>query len=331
MGKRKVCVMVDPEGDEMAVLRFQSDDTIAPVEGRVRWSPGKSLWLAAWTVLSVVAAPFTSSWTTLFLFLGLTGLTLCAGHSVGMHRCLIHRSFACPKWLEYVLVYLGVLVGMAGPTGMIRQHDLRDWAQRQAACHPYLRHDTSLWRDYFWQCHADVQLDHEPAFRLEPEVADDPVYRWLERTWMLQQLPIALLLWWWGGWPFVIWGVAVRITVGVTGHWMVGHFAHHHYGYETDNMNWEVRGAAVQGRNVPLAGLISMGEAWHNNHHAYPGSAKIGLKPHEPDPGWWLIKLMERVGVAWNIVTPEKMPPRAGLHQVGSVPQNPFGRGADIP
>jgi len=73
-------------------------------------------------------------------FVVMSALTVCLGHSLGMHRRLIHRSYDCPLWLERLFVYCGTLVGMAGPYGMIRQHDIRDWAQRKPHCHPYLAH-----------------------------------------------------------------------------------------------------------------------------------------------------------------------------------------------
>jgi fatty-acid desaturase len=257
---------------------------------------------------TVVLGPVFFSWDAMALFLGLSALTLCFGHSVGMHRRLIHRSFGCPKWLEHFCVYLGVLVGMAGPIGMMRTHDLRDWAQRQGKCHGYLRHGRSFWPDAWWQLHCELVLDWPPVFRLEPEVRDDRFYAFLERTWMWQQLPWALLLWSIGGPSWIVWGVCARVTACVTGHWLVGHFAHRH-----GPQSWVVEGAAVQGHNVGIAGLISMGESWHNNHHAFPGSAKLGLHPGEIDLGWWLIKAFESAGLAWNIVTPDLLPYRPNL------------------
>jgi stearoyl-CoA desaturase (delta-9 desaturase) len=228
-----------------------------------------------------------------------------------MHRRLIHNSFACPLWLEYVCVYLGVLVGMAGPIGMIRLHDMRDWAQRQRACHDYFAHRAGFWRDGWHQLHCRLDLKHAPDFRLEPRIADDRVYSWLERTWMAQQLPWAILLFAVGGMPWLIWGVCARVTVCVTGHWLVGHFAH-----REGSQTWVVNGACVQGYDVKLAGLISMGESWHNNHHAFPGSAKLGLDPGQIDLGWTLLIAFERVGLAWNIVTPEGLPDRPALVRV---------------
>jgi fatty-acid desaturase len=74
---------------------------------------------------------------------------------------------------------------------------------------------------------------------------------------------------------------------------------------------------AAQGYNVRLAGLMSMGESWHNNHHAFPGSAKMGLFPGQIDLGWWLIKTFAAVGLATNIKTPDDLPQRAGLRYLG--------------
>jgi fatty-acid desaturase len=64
---------------------------------------------------------------------------------------------------------------------------------------------------------------------------------------------------------------------------------------------------------VPYCGFITMGEAWHNNHHAFPSSARLGLRPGETDPGWWVLMAMRRLGLAWNIKTPAMLPPRPNL------------------
>ncbi len=288
--------------------RILADAGADPVAGEVRWSAEKSLWIGAMTLAALAFGPLTFSWPAFALFLVTTGITLCFGHSVGMHRRLIHGSFKCPLWLEYVCVYLGVLVGMTGPIGMTRIHDTRDWAQRQPDCHPFLRHGYGFWADGWRQLHCKLHLAQPPRFELEPRLASDRVYAFLERTWMLQQAPWAIAFWLIGGPSWVVWGVCARIAVSVTGHWLVGHFAHREGG-----QHWLVEGAAVQGYDVAVAGLISMGESWHNNHHAFPGSAKLGLYPGQADLGWGLIKTFELLGLAWDIVTPERLPPRAAL------------------
>lgn len=279
---------------------FRVDGTAAdPCAGRVRWAPVKSLWHLTLGITAVAGAPLTFSVDALLMFLGLTYFTLLLGHSVGMHRKLIHRSFDCPKWLERSLVYLGVLVGMAGPFGILRIHDIRDWAQREPACHDYFAHRRSLWLDAFWQLNCRFDFDRPPRFVIEAEVAEDRFYRWLERTWMLQQLPLALLLWAIGGWGWVIWGICLRVTVSVTGHWVVTYLTHN-----PGPMPWTVREAGVQASNLRGYGLLTLGECWHNNHHAFPESARIGLARDEFDPGWWVIAGLRRLGLISRVGLP---------------------------
>jgi fatty-acid desaturase len=291
--------------------RIIADDATNAVKGAVRWAPAKSLWLGTMTLSAVALGPLFFSWSALALFLATSGVTLCFGHSVGMHRRLIHASFDCPLWVERACVYLGTLVGMAGPIGMVRLHDFRDWAQRQTACHDYSCHRTTFWRDAWWQLHCRLVLARPPEFRPEPRIADDRLYVFLERTWMWQQLPWALLFFAVGGCSWVIWGIFVRVSVCVTGHWLVGHFAH-----SRGEQSWVIDGVAVQGYNVRYAGFISMGESWHNNHHAFPGSAKLGLLPGQMDLGWFLIQALVTCGLAWNVKTPADLPLRAGLRPI---------------
>lgn len=294
--------------------RIIADSSTSAAEGRVRWSPVKSIWIGSMTLIGVICGPLLFRWDSLAVFISLSAVTLCCGHSVGMHRRLIHNSFECPLWLEYLMVYSGVLVGMAGPFGLMKQHDLRDWAQRQPCCHDYLKHGQGIVTDGFWQLHCDLKLAHPPRFVPEPRIANDPIYLWMERTWMWQQLPLAIILFALGGWSWVVWGIAARVSVCVTGHWLVGYFAHNERADQP--MRWRVLGAGVQGRDVPVAALFSMGESWHNNHHAYPGSARIGLNSDQPDPGWWLILGLERLGLAWSIKTPATLPVREALVRI---------------
>jgi fatty-acid desaturase len=288
-------------------------------KGKVRWDPAHSLWNGGMLAAALVFGPVTATWATLSIFLVSTGGLLLLGHSVGFHRLLIHRSFAAPRWLEYFLVWCGTLAGMSGPLWIIRTHDLRDWAQRQRDCHPYLAHRRHPLGDAWWQLHCRLVLADPPRYDLG-RVGRDPFYRFLEQTWMLQQLPVAVILFAIGGWGFVVWGVCARIAATVHGHWWVGHLAH-----TQGPQSWLVPGAGVQAHDVPWAAIPTMGEAWHNNHHAFPGSARIGLYPGQSDWGYVLIQLFERAGLAWDICTPESLPGRA--HALA--PAAPLQRGAN--
>lgn len=294
--------------------RVQASPVADLCRGEVRWAPVKSLWFMGMAGAALLGGWAWFSWGAVALFVVATGLVLLLGHSLGSHRKLIHDSFECPRWLERLLVWMGVQVGLAGPLGLLRQHELRDYAQRLPDCHPYLRHGRPLLLDAWWQLNCELQLQHPPQIHIEPRLADDPFYRWLERTWMLQQLPLALLFLAWGGWGFVCWGVCARITAGVGGHWLIGYFAHNHGG-----MHYRVDGAAVQGRNIRLTSLLTMGECWHNNHHAYPGSARLGLFPGEWDPGWWTLRLLQHVGLVGRMRLPEHLPARPELQAVDAL------------
>ena len=124
-------------------------DQASAVEGRVVWDGPRSVWNAAMLGGSLVLAPLTFSLSALLVFLLTAGVTLCAGHSVGFHRRLIHRSFDCPKWVDYAMMWLGTAVGIGGPIWTIRLHDSRDWAQRQPDCHWFLRHGRPVLVDGF--------------------------------------------------------------------------------------------------------------------------------------------------------------------------------------
>jgi stearoyl-CoA desaturase (delta-9 desaturase) len=291
--------------------RVSTDDLNSVCEGEVRYSPPKSLWFLGMAGASVVGGVYFFSWSGLLVFILATGAVLLLGHSLGSHRKLIHNSYECPKWLEYFLVYMGVQVGLAGPLGLMRAHELRDYAQRLPTCHDFLRHGSSFWKDAWWQLNCDLVLRNPPKIAIEQRVADDRFYRFLEATWMWQQLPPALLLYAMGGWSFVVFGTCARVTAGVLGHWLIGYFAHNEGG-----MHFEVKDAAVQGRNIHLTSILTMGECWHNNHHAYPGSARLGLFAGEWDPGWWTLLLLHRIGLAWKFRLPQDLPARAELQSI---------------
>jgi fatty-acid desaturase len=295
---------------------FRVDGTGAdPSAGRVVIAPAKAAWNLGMLAGALLFAPWTFSVGALLVFLVLTYATLLLGHSVGMHRRFIHRSYDCPKWLERTLVYLGTLVGMAGPFGILRIHDQRDWAQREPACHDFFSHRRSLLVDAWWQLTSRFEFERPPRFEIEAEFARDLFYRWLERTWMLQQLPLAALLYLGGGWGWVVWGVMVRVSVSVIGHWVVTYLTHN-----PGPGRWHVHGAGVQATNLPGYGFVTMGECWHNNHHAFPESARIGLYSGETDPAWAVIRRLRDLGLVSRVGQPRPDMARGDIDDQAAAP-----------
>src|SRR6185436_18289872 len=142
--------------------RVTATDMDSVCRGRVKYSPLNSIWFMGMLAGALIGGALTFSWAAFTLFVVATATVLLFGHSLGSHRKLVHDSFQCPKWLEYTLVYCGVQVGLAGPLGLLRQHELRDYAQRLPRCHDYLRHGRAPLVDAWWQLNCDLQLERPP-------------------------------------------------------------------------------------------------------------------------------------------------------------------------
>jgi stearoyl-CoA desaturase (delta-9 desaturase) len=191
---------------------------------------------------------------------------------------------------------------MTGLLDLVYQHDLRDHWQNQRRAPAVYAYRHSLWTDFVWYLHcrwtprpdAPAGLHYAPPRRAD--IHDVPFYAWLQRTWRLQQLGLAVVLFGVGGWPWVVWGVLGRLAITRTGFWLVNYLAHTH-----GTLAHPIAGSCEQGRNNAWFGLVSFGEAWHNNHHAWPSSAQVGVEPWQVDPAWRFIQLLERLGLAWDV------------------------------
>ncbi|TQV70671.1 acyl-CoA desaturase [Exilibacterium tricleocarpae] len=282
-----------------------------PVEGYIAYDFPKLLWNLGMITSAVVFAPLTFSAASFVLFLVLTYVLLLIGHSAGMHRMMIHRTYECHPIVEKLLIYIGVLVGMSGPYGIIKIHDLRDWAQRNEKCHDFFSHKRSYFVDIWWQLTSKFMFRYPPSVNIEAKYSTDHFYQWLESTWRFHQVGLAAVLYFFGGWAFVVWGVFVRVSVSIVGHWSVTYFCHN-----PGPGIWRVKNTAVQASNIPGLGVITYGECWHNNHHAFPESARIGIEPGQCDPAWRFIECLSFFGLAKNIGKPRDLELRDDLQKI---------------
>lgn len=220
---------------------------------------------------------------------------LCFGHSVGMHRGVIHGAFKMGVWTERALVYLVVLTGIGGPLALMRMHNTRDRHQNREAAPDYYTFAHSMGQDCAWY----LFFDHTgPPALIDAEREVDPFYQFMERTWRWQQLPWAIVLFWAFGWPAVAFGVFGRVASCVVGHWFVNYVCHTR-GYR----RFRMPGSGEEGRNNVLWGPLAIGEGWHNNHHAFPASARFGIAWWELDPGWYAVRLLQSMRLIWDVKT----------------------------
>jgi stearoyl-CoA desaturase (delta-9 desaturase) len=126
-----------------------------------------------------------------------------------------------------------------------------------------------------------------------PDLAKHRFYVWLNNYHWLPIVVLAALLWVLGELPMVLWGVCLRVVIGLHATWMVNSVTH----------MWGARRFATHddSRNNWWVALITFGEGWHNNHHAHPTSARHGLAWYEFDPSWLLIRTLERLGLAKSV------------------------------
>jgi fatty-acid desaturase len=157
---------------------------------------------------------------------------------------------------------------------------------------------------------SKFEFQSSPSVTIENHYFDSRFYQFLESTWRWQQITLAVIFYFVGGIDFVIWGIFVRVSISIVGHWTVTYFCHN-----PGPGKWRVKNAAVQAANIPGLGLLTYGECWHNNHHAFPESARIGLDKGQSDPAFWLISVLSKIGLAHNIGKPRSINNREDLEK----------------
>ncbi len=265
--------------------------------------------LASFHVAACLAFfPQFFSWSAVAVCFTLYFITGCLGVTLGFHRLLTHRSLRVPRALEYFLAICGTLALEGGPIEWISTHR----AHHKYSDTPMDPHDV---HKGFWWSHCVWLVAPNPARLTDEEeqhfghdLASDPFYRFLERAMIPMQIALALGLFLVGGWSWLIWGGFVRLVLVYHITWFVNSAAHDS-GYQTYD-------AKDLSTNNWWVAFLAWGEGWHNNHHAFPFSARHGLKWYEFDFTWLTINFLKHLGIARDI----KLPTDAMLHRFKKAP-----------
>lgn len=242
-------------------------------------------------------APWFFSWSALGVALVLHWLFGSIGICLGYHRLLTHRSFQVPKALEYTIALIGALALQGGPIFWVAGHRVHHLYTEDNDKDPYSANRGFWWSHMLWLFYPRTEaFDYNAYKKYAPDLDRDPFYRWLNRYFLLLQIPVGALLYLLGGWSFVIYGVFVRAVLLWHSTWLINS-ATHITGYRTFHSN-------DNSRNLWWAAILTYGEGWHNNHHAHPNVAKAGWQRWEIDMTWWVIQLLKWLGLAQKVVMP---------------------------
>ncbi len=248
------------------------------------------------------------------------------GITVGYHRLYTHRAFEAIAPVRLILAVLGSFA-LQGPLiqwcAIHRRHHQE--SDREGDPHSPHQHGNGIFGFItgFWHSHVGWLFHPDPA-DMERSIADllkDPVARWADKWfWALVALGliipagIGLLVHhsWAGAVTALLWGGLVRI------------FIQHHATFSINSVChvWGSRPfkSSDQSRNNPIFGVVSFGEGWHNNHHAFPTSARHGLRWWQLDLSYLFIKTLQIMGLAWNVRVPSETAQRAKARDVEPAP-----------
>ncbi|HEV2113320.1 MAG TPA: fatty acid desaturase [Terriglobales bacterium] len=255
--------------------------------------------------LGVLAVFWQTTWAAvgvaLLLHLICGGFGIC----VGYHRLLTHRSFKCPRLLEYAMALAGSLSMQGGPIEWVALHRKHhQYSDKEGD--PHNASDGFWWSHMLWVLHIPT---HEMwkiiRSKYTPDLQKQIFYRGLERVWLAGPIVLGVVLYMLGGWPWVVWGVCVRLVATYHITWFVNS-ASHIWGYKNFASNDEAT-------NCWWVALLSYGEGWHNNHHAFPSSARHGMKWFEIDFSYYFIRSLKAVGLAWDMYVPTREQMKARL------------------
>jgi fatty-acid desaturase len=243
-----------------------------------------------------VFVPTMFSWSALLAALMLYYLTGAFGITLGFHRLLTHRSFRLAKPLEYAAAILGTLALQGGPIDWVATHRAHHAnTDRQGDPHDVNR--GLLWAHMRWMySHNDACLTKAEQLRLAPDLAKDGFYRFLDRTFVWWQVALGFALLAVGGWSWVVCGIFVRLVATYHVTWLVNSAAHH-FGYRSYR-------TGDKSTNSWWVAFLAWGEGWHNNHHAFPFSARHGLRWFEFDATWLAIRVLVALGLARDVKVP---------------------------
>ncbi|CAL1409954.1 unnamed protein product [Linum trigynum] len=265
-----------------------------------KWSKWDKVVVATVLVTHLLAfcGLFCFSWKGFGVFLLIGIVTSLFGINLSYHRHLTHKSFKLPKWLEYSFAYCGVHALQGDPLSWVSNHRFHhQFADTERDIHSPI---VGFWHSHMgWM--FDLSSIKEKCGKRN-NVADlekQVFYRWIRKTYIIHPLSLATLLYSLGGFPYICWGMGARVVCVYHATLLVNSAAH----------TWGTRvwNTGDLSRNNWWVAIMTFGEGWHNNHHAFNSSARHGLEWWQIDMTWYVVKFLEVVGLASDVKLPTQI------------------------
>ena len=243
--------------------------------------------------IGAVAALFMFSWQALVAAVVLWWISASLGVGMGFHRLLTHRGYKTPRLVEYLITIFGLLSLEGGAINWVVTHRMHH-AHTDGPGDPHTPRDGGWWAHIGWMLKGTAQShDRETKERYAPDMMKDKFHVLANNFYWVPVIFLAAGLFALGGWSFLLWGVFFRITFNFHSTWLVNSATH----------MWGRRRFATRddSTNNWWVALLTFGEGWHNNHHAYPTAARHGLAWYEIDLNWWGIRTLQFLRLAKGI------------------------------
>jgi sn-1 stearoyl-lipid 9-desaturase len=235
-------------------------------------------------------------WSSVAVMLALIYITGGIGIALGFHRTLTHRSLTLWKPLEWATTIFGCLALQGSPIDWVVTHRIHH-ANTDRDGDPHDANVGFRWSHFLWMVMPNPNFAiGEERRRYAPDLFADPVCRFLDTYYLLPTAVLAIVLFAFGGWSWVVWGIFARLALVYQFTWLVNSAAHG-IGYQSFK-------TGDRSTNCWWVALLGWGEGWHNNHHAFPFSARHGLRWYELDVTWILVKTLAAVRLARDLKLP---------------------------
>ncbi len=246
--------------------------------------------------IGAAAALFLFSWKALALAILLYWVSGSVGIGMGYHRLLTHRGYKTSKCVEYILTVCGTLALQGGPIAWVATHRLHHQNTDREG-DPHSPRDGGFWAHMGWIITGKTM--HNLSTELLPYVPDlrkDSFHVWISRWHWVPSAVLGIVLAIFG-WQYLMWALFLRVVVGLHATWLVNSATH----------MWGRQRFATgdTSKNSFWVALLTFGEGWHNNHHAYPQSPRHGLAWYEFDMNWYGILLLRTIRLARELKLPK--------------------------